>query len=111
MPKASAPKAPCVAVWRVAADDRHARLGDAQLRADHVHDALALGAERVERDAELLAVALQRLDLHARELVRDQRARPGVPSVGTLWSAVASVRSGRRTCGRPAAARRRPAAR
>ena len=33
------------------------------------------------------------------------RAATGVPSVGTLWSAVASVRSGRRT-GRPA--RRRP---
>src|SRR3954465_6534658 len=33
------------------------------------------------------------------------RAAVGVPSVGTLWSAVASVRSGRRT-GRPA--RRRP---
>src|SRR5689334_11208720 len=33
------------------------------------------------------------------------RAATGVPSVGTLWSAVATVRSGRRT-GRPA--RRRP---
>src|ERR1700757_1953564 len=33
------------------------------------------------------------------------RAATGVPSVGTLWSAVASVRSGRRTA-RPA--RRRP---
>ena len=29
------------------------------------------------------------------------RAATGVPSVGTLWSAVATVRSGRRT-GRPA---------
>ena len=27
---------------RVAADDRHAGLGDAELGADHVHDALAL---------------------------------------------------------------------
>ena len=58
---------------RVAADDRHARLRDAQLRADHVHDALAVGAERVDRDAELRAVALERLDLHARELVLDPR--------------------------------------
>src|SRR5215207_5569958 len=33
------------------------------------------------------------------------RAATGVPSVGTLWSAVASVRSGRRT---PRLARRRP---
>ena len=49
----------------VAADDRHAGLGDAQLRADHVHDPLASGAQRVERDAELRAVALERLHLHA----------------------------------------------
>ena len=63
MPNASAPNAPWVAVWRVAADDRHARLGDAELRADDVHDPLAVGAERVERDAELGAVALERLDL------------------------------------------------
>ena len=34
---------------RVAADDRHARLGHAQLGADHVHDPLPLGAQRVER--------------------------------------------------------------
>ena len=58
---------------RVAADDRHARLGDAQLGADHVHDPLAVGAERVDRHAELLAVALERLHLHARELVLDAR--------------------------------------
>ena len=58
---------------RVAADDRHAGLGDAELRPDHVDDALAVGADRVERDAELLAVALERLDLDARELVADAR--------------------------------------
>ena len=77
----------------VAADDRHARLGDAQLRPDDVDDALALGAERVQRDAELVAVGLERLDLPARQRVADLAAT-GVPSVGTLWSAVASVRSG-----------------
>src|SRR4051794_32931394 len=36
-----------------------------------------------------------------RESTSRMRAATGVPSVGTLWSAVASVRSGRRT-GRPA---------
>ena len=41
---------------RVAAHDRHARLGDAELRADHVHDPLMLGAERVDRDPELRAL-------------------------------------------------------
>src|SRR5205085_8728777 len=40
-----------------------------------------------------------------RESSSRMRAATGVPSVGTLWSAVASVRSGRRTF-RPA--RRRP---
>ena len=58
---------------RVAADDRHARLGDAELGADHVHDPLAVGAERVDGNAELRAVALERFDLHARELVLDAR--------------------------------------
>ena len=40
----------------VAADDGHARLGQAQFRADDVDDALPPGVEVVERDAELLAV-------------------------------------------------------
>ncbi len=56
----------------VAADDRHAGLGDAQLRADHVDDPLAVGAEAVELDPELLAVAFQGFDLDAGELVGDQ---------------------------------------
>ena len=89
---------------RVAADDRHARLGDAELGPDDVDDPLAVGAERVQRDAELVAVGLQRLDLAARERVADLARETGVPSVGTLWSAVASVRSGRRTS-RPASRR------
>ena len=59
---------------RVAADDRHAGLGDAELGPDDVHDPLAVGAERVERDAELVAVGLERLDLAARERVVDLRA-------------------------------------
>ena len=58
---------------RVAADDRHAGLGDAELGADHVDDPLARGSERVDGDAELLAVALERLHLHARERVLDPR--------------------------------------
>ena len=42
---------------RVAADDGHARLGQAQLRSDDVDDALRWRADAVERDAELGAVA------------------------------------------------------
>ncbi len=56
---------------RVAADDRHAGLRDAVLRPDDVHDALEVGADRVHRHAELLAVALERLDLLAAEHVAD----------------------------------------
>ena len=71
---------------RVAAHDGHARLGDAELGADHVDDALAVGAERVNGDAELLAVALERFHLHAGELVldprRDRRAVGGGVVVG-----------------------------
>ena len=55
----------------VAADDRHARLGEPELGADDVDDALAGAAQREERDAELGAVALERLDLGGRERVGD----------------------------------------
>ena len=53
----------------VAAHDRRARLREAELRADDVHDPLAPAARRVERDAELGAVRPQRLELRARERV------------------------------------------
>ena len=63
----------------VAADDRQAGLGEAELRADDVDDSLAPAARRVQRDAELLAVRAQRLELGPRERVGD---RPR--GVGTL---------------------------
>ena len=56
---------------RIAADDRHAGLRDAELRADHVDDALAAVPEAVVRDAELLDVARQRVELLAGDLVLD----------------------------------------
>ena len=49
----------------VAADDRHARLGQAQLGTDDVHDALLGRAEVEQADAELAAVAAQHFDLRA----------------------------------------------
>ena len=78
---------------RVAADDRHAGLGDAQLGPDDVDDPLAVGAERVERDAELVAVGLQRLDLAAAEARRGSWPRSACRR---------SARCGRRSraCGR-----------
>ena len=72
MPNAIAPNAPCVEVWRVAADDRHAGLGQTELRADDVHDALLDVAERVQPDAELRGVLAQRLDLGAGDRVGDR---------------------------------------
>src|SRR6202035_3259659 len=62
---------------RVAADDRHARLGEAELRADHVHDALPGVAHRVQADTELSRVLAQRLDLRAGNRVGDRAVRAG----------------------------------
>ena len=55
----------------VTADDGHAGLGQTQLRADDVHDALLDVAQRVQPDAELGAVLAQRLQLDAGDRVRD----------------------------------------
>ena len=57
---------------RVAAHDRDAGHGQAELRTDHVHDPLLLVAQRVQADAELLAVAPQGLDLGAAGRVGDR---------------------------------------
>ena len=55
----------------VAADDRHARLGQAKLGADDVHDALVDVAHREKLDAELGAVATEGLHLGLAHRVRD----------------------------------------
>ncbi|GAA3295692.1 hypothetical protein GCM10020295_23480 [Streptomyces cinereospinus] len=57
---------------RVAADHRGAGLGQAQLRADDVHDALLDVAQRVQAHAELRAVLAQRLQLGAGHRVGDR---------------------------------------
>ena len=56
---------------RVAADDRHARLGQPQLRPDDVHHALIGRIHVVELDAEVGAVLAQRGHLPGRDLVGD----------------------------------------
>jgi hypothetical protein len=56
----------------VAADDRHSRLGQTQLRTDDMHDALLDVAHRVEPDAEFVAISAQRLDLVARNRIGDR---------------------------------------
>ena len=83
---------------RVAADDGHARLREAELRSDDVDDALAVRAERVERDAELRAVGGQLGDLEAGLLVEDgQASGRASASSGRPWppSARGVGRSGR----------------
>ncbi len=58
----------------VAADNRHAGLGQPELRPDDMHDALVDAAQRVQHDAVLGAVLPQSGDLRGRQRVRD---RPG----------------------------------
>ena len=107
MPKASAPKAPCVDVWLSPQTIVIPGCVSAELRADHVDDPLAPAAGRVERDAELLAVPPQRLELRARERVRRSVRRP---SGRCGPSSRASGRAGA-PAGPRAAAPRTPAAR
>ena len=59
---------------RIAADDRHARLGQAELRPDDMDDALRGVADAVQRDAELGAVRLELADLGRGHLVEDRQA-------------------------------------
>ena len=73
MPNASAPNAPCVAVCESPQTIVMPGWVTPSSGPDDVDDPAPVRAERVERDAELGAVALERLDLHARELVADAR--------------------------------------
>ena len=57
---------------RVAADHGHSGLGQPELRADDVHDALVQIAEAVDPDAELRRVLAQRLHLGPRHRVGDR---------------------------------------
>ena len=92
---------------RVAADDVMPGLGQAELRADDVHDALLDVAERVQPDAELRGVLAQRLHLGAGDRVGDRlvdvEGRDVVVLGGEGEVGAAHAATGR------AAARRRPA--
>ena len=58
---------------RVAAHDRHARLGQPQLRTDDVHDPLVRRADPVQRDPEVARVLLHARDLPRGDLVDDRQ--------------------------------------
>ena len=90
----------------VAADDRHARLGVAQLGPDHVDDALIGVVDVVEPDAELAAILPQRVDLLFRHRIDDRQAAVGGGHVVIdAWPRSARAAA---PCGRPAAAPRTP---
>ena len=57
----------------IAADDRHARLGQAQLGANDVHDALPRIVEIVQPNAELPAILAERVDLLLRDGVGNRQ--------------------------------------
>src|SRR3954451_2675628 len=61
----------------VSADDGHAGLGQTELRADDVDDALVGVAHRMQPDAELRAVLSQRLDLLAADRILDRTVSGG----------------------------------
>ena len=63
MPNASAPNAPCVEVWQSPQTMVMPGQGEALLRPDDVHDALAISSSLIIFNAELGAVILQRLYL------------------------------------------------
>ncbi len=71
MPYASAPKAPWVEVWRVAANERRAGQREALLRADDVADALTAVVLVEVFDAEIARVRRHGLDLGRRLRVGD----------------------------------------
>ena len=79
---------------RVAAHDRHTGLGGTELRADDMDDALVGRIEVEERQAECPRLPVRVRTCWAATGSAMGRCRS---PVGTLWSTVASVRSGRRT--------------
>ena len=76
-PERQGPERAVRAGVRVAADDRHAGLGEPELRPDDVDDALARRADAVERDPELGAVVLELADLGGGHLVEDRQVARG----------------------------------
>ena len=72
MPKAMRAEGAVGRGVRVAAHDRHARLGEAELRTDDVDDSLLDVTERVQADAELRGVLAQRVDLGLAHRVGDR---------------------------------------
>jgi hypothetical protein len=72
-PERERPKGAMGRGMAVAADDGHPRLGQPELGADDVHDALVRGAQAVQRDPELAAVIGEHLDLRSGHLVRDRQ--------------------------------------
>ncbi len=100
MPKASAPKAPWVAVCE--SPQTIVMPGWVTPSSGPITCTMPWWAEPSEKTGTPNSAQFRSsVSTCVRESASRMRAATGVPSVGTLWSAVASVRSGRRTL-RPA---------
>ena len=75
MPNASAPNAPCVAVWLSPQTTVMPGCVKPELRPDHVHDALAVAMHTQAADAELGAIGFQLRQLPGGNFIHD-RQRP-----------------------------------
>ena len=73
-PERERPERPVRAGVRIAAHDGHPGLGQPELRADDVDDALGRVADAVQRDPELGAVRLELVDLGERHRVDERQA-------------------------------------
>ena len=71
MPKASAPNAPCVAVWLSPQTTVMPGCVKPELRPDHVHDALAVAVHAQAANAELGAVGFELGELLGGDLIDD----------------------------------------
>ena len=96
IPKASAPKAPWVAVWE--SPQTIVMPGWVTPSSGPMTCTMPWRSEPSEYSGMPNSAQLRSsVSTWTRESWSRMRAATGVPSVGTLWSAVASVRSGRRT--------------
>ena len=102
IPNARAPNAPWVAVWLSPQTIVMPGLGQAKLGPDDVDDALVRAADPMERDAELVAVRRQLLDLGGGHLVEDRQvARVGRDRVVGRRDRLARVADGQAALARP----------
>ena len=103
MPKASAPKAPCVEVCESPQTIVMPGWVEPELRADDVHDALLRIAHREQPDAELGAIGAQRVDLDAGDRIGDQQVDRPVGRDVVILGRQGEIGPAHRAAGQPQA--------